>query len=360
MNENSHSSAINNNLRVYFDAIPKIELHLHLEGAIPFETLFNLIKKYGGDTQVPNIASLKEHFVYQDFPQFLETWNWKNQFIREYEDFTYIVEETAKDLYKQNIRYVEAFYSPADVMAQGLKPQEVTVAIRQGLDKVPGIKINLITDLVRNVPPEMANRIVDEISEVKNYGVIGIGLGGAEQKFPAEIFTAAYEKAAKAGFHLTAHAGEASGAGSIWSAIRNLKVERIGHGTRAEEDPALVEYLLEHQLPLEMCPISNVKTKVVSSIERHPIREYFKKGIQVTVNTDDPKMFGNSLTDEYCALSEKLGFSIAEIHQVICNAINGSWLEIQDKEKLNEEFRKEFALMGMVSAKGEFINKGLR
>lgn len=350
MNEECLTHPNQNYIRSYFQAIPKIELHLHLEGAIPFEALYNLIKKYDGVSQVPDIQALKAHFVYQDFPHFLETWNWKNQFIREYEDFTYIAEETAKDLCRQNIRYVEAFYSPADVMAQGLEAQEITVAIRRGLAKVPDIEINLITDLVRNIAPEVAERILESVCEVKNYGVIGIGLGGAEHQFPAKIFTATYEKAAKAGFHLTAHAGEASGADSIWSAIRNLKAERIGHGTRAEEDPVLLEYLVEHRLPLEMCPISNVKTKVVPSIEQHPIRKYYEKGILVTVNTDDPKMFGNSLVDEYCALHEKLGFSVSEINKIILDTIDASWLEAKEKIAFKEYFGKEFNSTAKISS----------
>jgi adenosine deaminase len=326
-----------------YTSMPKIELHLHLEGAIPLDALWSLCRKYGGDPAVPDIAALEQRFTYKDFPGFIQTWIWKNKFLREYEDFTFIAEHVARDLAKQNIVYAEIFYSPPDFFRHGLKTQELTTAIRTGLNRVPEIEIALIADLVRDLGSELADVTLKEVGEVKNLNVIGIGIGGSEQDFPPESFAAVYERARLFGFHTTAHAGEAAGAESIWGAINSLHVERIGHGTRAYEDPALIDFLAEWQIPVEMCPISNLRTGVVSRIEDHPIRRYFERGMLVTVNTDDPKMFGNSLAMEYEAIESKLGFSKIEIGRLIENALHSSWMPEERKQGYLKRIRRSFS-----------------
>lgn len=318
----------------WYHLVPKVELHLHLEGAIPAEALWQLIQKYGGDPDVPDYHSLEKRFEYRDFLHFLETWMWKNSYLREYEDFTFISEAVARDLSSQNIRYVEAFFSPADFVAHGLETQKLAEAIRAGLDRIEEIQINLVADLVRTTPLDKAHRILIELNEVKKLGIVGIGIGGPEDGFPPEPFTEIYELARQMGFHSSAHAGEAAGPESIWGAIRNLHVDRIGHGTRAFEDKMLLDYLAENRVPLEMCPISNVRTAVVDSIECHPVRAYYEQGILVTINTDDPKMFQNSLAEEYYLLEKILGFSRAEILALIDNAIDVSWLPEGQKREL--------------------------
>ena len=313
---------------------PLVELHLHLEGAIPYAALWELIQKYGGDPSVPNPAALLRRFEYRDFPHFLQTWGWKNRFLREYEDFTFIAEHVARDLAEQEVRYAEVFYSPVDFAAHGLLPQELTQAIRAGLDRAPEIDIALIADLVRDDGPERGALTLRQVSEVKGLGVIGIGIGGSEHAYPPELFEGVYEQARRMGFHTTAHAGEAAGAASVWGAVRTLNVERVGHGTRAGEDAALLDYLAEHHIALEMCPLSNVRTGVVAGIEAHPVRRYFDRGLLVTINTDDPKMFGTSLAQEYQALADVFGFTRDEIRALRANAVWASWLPEERKREL--------------------------
>ncbi|MFC1996101.1 adenosine deaminase [Chloroflexota bacterium] len=325
-------NALKNNK--WYEQVPKVELHLHLEGAIPFDALWRLVTKYGGDPDIPDLVALQQRFEYRDFPHFIETWVWKNQFLREYEDFTFIAEAVARDLAAQNICYAEVFYSPPDFARHGLKTQELTQAIRTGLDRVNEIQIVLVADLVRDFSPENGAITLDEVAEVKDLGVIGIGIGGSEQDFPPEPYQEVYERARAYGFYTSAHAGEAAGPKSVWGAIRALKVDRIGHGTRAADDETLLDFLAEMQIPIEMCPISNVRTGVVEAIEEHPIREYFQRGLVVTVNTDDPKMFGNSLAGEYQLLVERLGFSQDDIRRLILQSANVSWLLSDQKEKL--------------------------
>jgi len=325
----------------WFERVPKVELHLHLEGAIPHDALWELIQKYGGDSTVPSIEALRSRFQYRDFPHFIETWVWKNQFLREYEDFNFVAEAVARDLVRQNIRYAEAFYSPSRFFRHGLQTQKLTEAIRSGLSRVPDIQISLVTDFCRDNGPENAAKIVAEINEVRKLGVVGVTIGGSEHNYPPEPFKGVYEKARKFGFHTSAHAGEAAGAESIWGAIRSLRVERIGHGTRAIEDERLVDYIAEQHIPIEICLISNVKTRVVESIEKHPVRYYFDRGIPISINTDDPKMFGNSLAEEYHVFETRLCFSREEIRTIILQGIEVSWLPENKKRELVKAFRDD-------------------
>ena len=326
------------NYKSWHHRLPKVELHLHLEGAIPYDALWQLICKYGGDPSAPDQASLQRKFAYRDFPHFIETWIWKNQFLREYEDFTFFAEMVARDLASQNIRYVEAFFSPPDSSRYGLNTQGLAQAIRAGLARVPAVEVALIADVVRDWGPELAARTLAEACEARQFGVIGIGMGGSEYKYPPEPFEKVYADARRQGFHVTAHAGEAAGPESVWAAIRALQVERIGHGVRAGEDEKLLDYLAETHLPLEVCPLSNVRTGVVQSIDVHPVRKLFERGLCITINTDDPKMFGNSLAQEYRMLEEHLGFSPQEIRTLILNAISASWLPAERKPVMIAQF----------------------
>jgi adenosine deaminase len=319
----------------YFRRLPKVELHLHLEGAIPLPCLWQLVQKYGGDSEVPTIEVLGRRFRYRDFAHFLDAWVWKNQFIREYEDFSFVAAQVARDLSSQNVLYAEVFYSPGDYRRRGLDPQRITEAIRKGLRKVPEIEVALITDLIRDHGPEQGHITLQAIREVRDdLGVVGIGIGGSEHLFPPQPFAPVYDRARALGFRTTAHAGEACGAESIWGAVRALRVDRIGHATRAIEDPALVDHLAEHQIPLELCVLSNLRTGVIPSVATHPARTYFQRGIPVSINTDDPKLFNTSLADEYFALHQNLGFSKGDVHRVIEQGVTSSWLPDQRKVAL--------------------------
>jgi adenosine deaminase len=325
----------------WFERVPKVEIHLHLEGAIPHEALWELVRKYGGDRTVPSFEVLKSRFEYWSFAHFIEIWDWKNRFLREYDDFTFVTEAVARDLARQKVLYVEAFFSPSDFARHGLKTQRLAEAIRAGLSRVPDVHVALVADLVRNSGPERAAITLSEVNEVRHQGVIGIGIGGSEQDFPPKIFEKVFEQARRLGFRTSAHAGEAAGAESVREAVRSLRVDRIGHGTRAQEDDSLLDLLADRQIPLEMCPLSNLRTGVVPTMARHPIRKYFDRGLVVTVNTDDPKMFGNSLAQEYRCLEAELGFSREEIRSLILQGVKATWLPEDSKRQLSESCRRD-------------------
>jgi len=323
----------------WFDRVPKVELHLHLEGAIPRETLWRLVRQYGGDPDVPTPEALRQRFTYRDFAGFIRAWIWKSGYLRSYEDMTLIATDVARHLAAQNVRYAELFFSPSDQRERwGAAEVRVAEAVRAGLAQVPEVRVGLIVDTVRDDGPAAALHTVEEIAEAAgDLGVLGIGLGGSEQIFPPEPFAPVFARARALGLHSTAHAGEAAGPASVWGALCALGVERIGHGTRAGEDAALVRYLAERRVPLEMCPGSNVCTRVVPDLAQHPIRRYADAGLVVTVSTDDPTMFGNSLAGEYRSLANTLGFTPEEIRGLILAGVEASWLAPADKAALRTE-----------------------
>jgi adenosine deaminase len=336
----------------FLEAMPKVELHLHLEGAIPIAAMWTLVEKYDGTGDVKTTSELKRRFAYVDFPHFIKTWIWKNKFIREYEDFTFIAEELAKDLIRQNIKYAEVFYSPPDHKSKNLNTQKITEAVFSGIKTFENeIEINLIADLVRDFGPQKGMVTLNELNEVKDMKVVGIGIGGSEQHFPPEAFNDVYSAARDLNFRTSAHAGEAAGSNSIWGAINALKAERIGHGTRAYEDENLISYLAEKQIPIEMCPISNVKTGVVKAIEEHPVKDYYKKGLKVFLNTDDPMMFNNSLAEEYTLFTQKLGFDLNDVKRLMLNAIDSAWCGEVRKEKLRNQLTEYYKENNLKSLK---------
>ncbi len=322
--------------------IPKIELHLHLEGAIPIDTLFRLAQKSSVNSSVNSLDELRQKFVYKDFNQFLETWMWKNSFISTEEDFYTIAYQVLANLSQQQVFYAEIFYSPGEFTSQkNFSISGITESIIAGKNQAYldfGIRCEFIIDLIRNHGPEKGWTYLDEVSPYLGHGVIGIGLGGSESIFPADPYIHIYEEAGNRGFKLVAHAGETDGADSIRTVVEKLSVERVGHGLRANEDPNLLLLLQEQQIPLEMCVMSNVKTGVCSSIDAHPIKDYYDLGLMVTVNSDDPTMFNSSLNHEYYLLMTKLNFTLTELKQLSLNGIDASFLTIEEKNRMKTVF----------------------
>jgi adenosine deaminase len=325
--------------------MPKAELHLHLEGAIPVPTLWQLIEHHGGDPLIKSEAQLVDWFTYRDFAHFMETWSWMNGFLRTTDDFTFAAEAVARHLASQNIVYAEAFFSPSDFRRHGLAPQSIATAIRAGLDRVEAVKVPLIVDLVRDRGPEGTARTLAAIKEVSaEAGIIGIGIGGFEAAHPPEQFAPVYRDAKEAGFRLTAHAGEEAGPESVWGAIRDLGAERIGHGVRSAEDPLLVDYLVDRQIPLEVCPTSNLRTGVVAHWNQHPVLELIDSGALVTINTDDPAMFDVSLAEEFSNLENRFGLDEVALKRLSLAVVEGSWADDETRSNLTRLIEDWWAL----------------
>lgn len=319
-------------------AMPKVELHLHLEGAFNFKFLFELVQQSGAHPDIQTVEELRRKFAFRDFEHFIQMWFWKNSFFRKAEHFRDSTFFTLQELAAQNIIYVEAFFSPWDFQTEGLTVQDIiaaTIAGKEAAEREYGIRCNLIADLVRDHGAASSPQRLDDITPYLGR-VIGIGLGGSESRYPARDFARVFRSARERGFHLVAHAGEAAGAESVWEAVQLLQVERIGHGIRSIEDAALVAYLKTRQIPLEICLSSNLKTGVVASLNEHPLDEFFKQGLLVTINSDDPSMFGATLTDEFLLLKEQLNYSWRDIRQLTLNAVQAAFLTAAEKEQLRD------------------------
>jgi len=327
------------------EKLPKAEQHIHIVGSIRPETLLWLASD--SNVKTPDLEtpeSVKALFQYRDFSHFIECYTIVMRCIRKEKQFERIVYEMLEDEAKQNVRYVEASFSAPDHIRLGLDYSEMQRAINRGIERAYfdfDIDCNLKIDLVRDYGPEAGLRQLDLMSACRER-VVAIDIGGREYVSSPKHFARVYRRAKEMGFHLTAHAGEVCGPVSIWEALRYLGVERIGHGVTARQDPALVEYLLRKSVSIEMCPVSNLKTKVVDSIQNHPIRDFFGKGLNVTVNSDDPTMFGTDMNNEYRTLHDELGFTLPQLFRLSLNAIESSFLPRERKDHLRNTFRSEF------------------
>jgi adenosine deaminase len=324
-------------------ALPKVELHLHTLGSIQPSTLLNIINEAGFDTPYKSVKDILHRFQYTDFTHFIEVYIEIVGYIIEERYFEQITFDMLRKCSESNTRYVEASFSPRDHLQHNLEFRKMIHAINNGIDSARrefGIETNIRIDLVRESTHDEAMEILDLI-EKNPRNIVSVDLGGDETRFPPKPFAPVYKRAKEMGLHLVAHAGEAAGPQSIWDAINFLKVERIGHGVSARQDPKLVEYLLEKQIGIEMNPVSNVRTGVVTSIKEHPIREFYDKGLLVTVNSDDPSLFHTDLNNEFVQLHEHLGFNLQDLAQLCFNALRIAFISEPKKIELERSFRAE-------------------
>ena len=317
--------------------MPKIELHVHIEGATSPQTYFSLAEKNQIDLPCDNLIEWKKYFDFTDFSHFIDVYGLAVSTIKKAEDFAFIIENFYEFQAHNNIIYSEAFLS-ASFLVQTFGNQEILEAIQFGMQQGENkykTKINLIPDISRHLP-ETQSKVLELAVEGYKKGIfIGLGLGGMEVNFPTNLFADTFAKAKKTGLRVVAHAGEAVGPESIWGAINDLKVERIGHGIRSIDDKRLIRYLRENKIPIEVSPTSNYHLGVVNSSERHPIREMIDNGLTCTINTDDPAMFSTNISTEFELLYSQ-GFSIKELYQLNKNAIDSSFIDFDEKLKYHK------------------------
>ena len=282
-------------LQLKIHRMPKVEIHVHVEGATEPETFYALAEKNKVKLPVKNLDEWKDFFVFRDFPHFIQVYITAVNALKEPEDYAFLIEQFFAYQAKQNIVYTEAFLS-ATFMVQKFQTEPLLEALAEGMkqgEEKYGCKINFIPDIARQVP-DLQDAVTDLVIEGHKRGLfIGLGVGGLEIGYPPELFTHSYQRAKAEGLRLVAHAGEAVGPESIWGAIRALKTERIGHGIRCVDDPELLAYLRDTQLPVEVNPWSNYCLGVADKTQPHPIRQMVDEGVYCTVNSDDPAMFSH-------------------------------------------------------------------
>lgn len=330
-------------LRNLLYTIPKTEIHLHLEGLASVETVWNLMQKY--QLQLPGIqkkADLTKRFQVTSLDDFIDLFiNIIQSSFHAVEDINLLIQDLEKYLVDNNIIYAEVFFAPSKFLTNGFDFQEMIGILENGSKSIyekNNRRVKFIIDVSRTSGVENAKKNLDLTIKYKTDNIIGIGLGGAEVKGPAKQFQDVFKKAKKSDLHLVAHAGEVVGPESIWDAIHLLHASRIGHGISAIYDEKLMKYLQEKQIPLEICPTSNLFTKkYFSSLKDHPIREFFNRGIVVTVNTDDPSIFGKELIEEYMTLYEEEIFTESEIIQLIKNNLFATFMPQAEKVTIWKE-----------------------
>jgi aminodeoxyfutalosine deaminase len=334
----------------YLRAIPKAELHVHLEGSIQPATLLTLARRNGVELPVQTVAEMQNWFSYRDFNHFIEIYVTITRCLRTVEDYELVAYEFGANMAQQNIRYAEVTFSPGTHYYLLRVPHDTyftgLTSGRERALKDFGVEIRWVFDIVRNVEDEARNHLCAEYTtsvaiESKADGVVALGLGGAEAGYPPERFTKWFDRARAAGLHSVPHAGEMGGPASVWGALQALGAERIGHGVRSIEDRALVEYLAEHAIPLEVCPTSNVCLGVYPGFAEHPLAHLHAAGVPVTINSDDPPLFNTTLNQEVELLASHFNFDTDTINELVLNGVRYSFLPLEQKQALEATFRSE-------------------
>jgi aminodeoxyfutalosine deaminase len=328
----------------FIRSLPKAELHLHLEGTVGPATLSELSRRHPtplttANNRYTNIADSGRVFTedearalydYTNFTGFLLAFKAVTERLRAADDYELVTYRMMQKLAAQNVRHAEVYVSVGVVHWRGGDFPPLFEGLERGRERGErdfGVSVSWIFDAVRHFGVDEARRVVEEAIRLKDRNVVGIGLGGDERKAAPEQFREVYQLARDNGLRLTVHAGETVGPESIWGALRELKADRIGHGLHAGDDPELVRYLADKQIPVEICISSNVLTGCCTSIAQHPVRKLFDAGVLVTLNTDDPEMFHTTLNREYQIAQQVFGFSDDELRRLADNSFRAAFVK---------------------------------
>lgn len=328
--------------------MPKVELHVHLEGSIRPETLLALAKRNQVPLPATSLAEVRAWYQFSDFAHFIEVYFAICNCLRAPADFEFIAAEFLKHQAEQNIQYSEVIFTPYTHRANVSFADQLAAInrARAWAEAEYGVRMGLVPDLSRHMRPvEESLQVVDWAIANMDNGVIAFGLGGPEIGNPPELFAQTFARARAAGLPSLPHAGETEGPASIWGALNALNAVRIGHGVRCLEDPALVAFLRERQIPLDVSPTSNVCLGVVPTLAQHPLPQLLAAGLLVTINSDDPPMFDTTLTAEYLHIAQTFGFDRAQLKQFVLNGIRVSLLPAAEKEALEPSFRAQFVAL---------------
>ncbi|MFL6261426.1 MAG: adenosine deaminase [Thermoanaerobaculia bacterium] len=321
---------------------PLVELHRHLDGNVRVETVLDLCRQHGLELPAWTVEELRPHVQILEREPSLVHFIAKFELLRramvDYGAVRRIVRENLEDAAREGIDYIELRFSPYFMgETHGLDTFGVVDAVCDGLEEglatVP-VKAKLIGIIARNYGPETGRIELAAAIRGRERGVVALDLAGDEANYPGELFVRHFQEAREAGLRTIAHAGEAAGAESVRQAVLGLGAERIGHGIRAVEDPAVLDLLAERNIPLEVCPTSNLHTSTVRDYRSHPLPALLRRGIRCTLNTDDPSISGLDLAHEYRVASEELGLSAAEVRRMQETAVEAAFLTPEERAEL--------------------------
>lgn len=331
-------------LAAWVRRMPKVELHVHLEGSIRPQTLAELAEK----NQVDLPGGVSGIYRFANFQEFIDAYMRCASCLCTREDFRRVTYEFLADEAAQGICYCEVLLSSMQHMKRHMDFQCIMQAMQAGYRQArqeSGIRMGVIFDHGRQFGPQAGMEVLAQALATRDYGVIGVSIGGDEEHFPPDLFEDMFRRAQAAGLAVTAHAGEFCGPESIWGAIRRLGVRRVGHGIHALEDPELVDYLRRERVYLDVCPSSNLRTGVIPSPEDHPVRRLFDAGVPITLSSDDPAFFQTNLVQEYLFLAERFHFTREELWRVSLNGVRASFLPAEEKAVLEEQFQQEISTL---------------
>jgi aminodeoxyfutalosine deaminase len=332
------TSSVPDDLAGFIAGLPKAELHVHHIGSASPRIVSELAARHPG-TVPADPERLRDFFTFRDFDHFIEVYLAVVDLVRTPEDVRLLTYEIAAEMAEQNIRYAELTCTPYTNVQAGVPIEafvEATEDARVAAERDHGVVLRWIYDIPGELGIPAAEATVSYL-DVAPPTLVGFGLGGPEVGVPRPQFKPHFDAARAAGLRSVPHAGETTGPDTIWDALEHLGADRIGHGTSATQDPELLRHLVDHQVPLEVCPTSNIATRSVPALDEHPVREMVAAGALVTINSDDPPMFGTDLNTEYAIAARLLGLDAQGIAALARNAVEASFIDTPTKNKINAE-----------------------
>ncbi len=325
---------------------PLVELHRHLDGNVRIETVLDLARQHGLELPAWTVEGLRPHVQITErepsLMAFIAKFALLKRVMANYDAVRRVVRENLEDAVREGIDYIELRFSPYFMGEEhGLDTNGVVEAACDALEEARGtipVKAKLIGIISRHYGPEIGRIELAAAVRYRDRGVVALDLAGDEANFPGELFVRHFEEAREAGLRVTVHAGEAAGAASVRQAVLGLGAERIGHGVRAVEDAAVLDLLAERRVALEVCPTSNLQTSTVASYQSHPLPALLRRGLAVTLNTDDPGISGIDLAHEYRVAAEELGLSAAELRRLQENAVAAAFLTPEERTELLADY----------------------
>jgi len=319
--------------------LPKCELHIHIEGSLEPELMLALARRNGIQLRYPSVEALRQAYRFRNLQDFLDIYYQGMAVLVTEQDFYDLASAYLERAHADGVRHVEMFFDPQGHTSRGVAFATVVDGLSRAIADARsqlGIGAGLIMCFLRHLDEADAERTLDAALACKDR-IVGVGLDSSETGNPPSKFARVFRRAREAGFFLTAHAGEEGPAGYVWEALDDLGVARIDHGNRSLDDPALVARLARERTPLTVCPLSNLRLRVVDDLAHHPLRRMLDKGLVASVNSDDPAYFGGYINQNYLAVSEALGLGRDEIVAIVRNGIEASLMPAAEKAALLAE-----------------------